>query len=250
MFIPQSNHVMQVSVDGRFDGQQILNVYHYKYSSPDTGPTAGTSTVFLQNFRTAFRALLAARFYPGYSVMRYWLRSIHAVAVSNPVPPVKWRPVYHPDMLDWLDGVVAPGSDQGGQPVLSRYLPSFVALRVLKNPEHRRVGYLSRNYNRYGPMETVDLDLDLADNDLWSTDTLTNWTTSLSAFTDAAILDQPAGNGWDQAVFSASYHGNVGQPAGSTITKAAEKVTSVSVMQFAGSQVSRRYKPRGGFQGS
>lgn len=250
MFIPQSNHILQVTVDARVDAQQLLNVYHYKFSAPDTGPTGGSSVTFLQNFRTAFRVLLAARMYPAFEVERYWLRSIYDVAVSDPGPPIKYRPVFHPDMLDWLDGTHGVGEDLGGQVSPSGYLPTYVAMRALKNPENRRVGYLSRNYNRYAPFAQADLDADNADHDRWDAAVVGEWSTSLNTFADAAILDQPAGNGWDQAVFSASYHGKVGKPLGASITKAAEPVTSVTVMTFAGTQVSRRYRPRGGFQGS
>lgn len=250
MFIPTSNHILQVTVDGRHGGQQILNVYHYKYSSPDTGPTGGSSATFLTNFRTAFRAFLSARMYELYTVNRYWLRSIYDVATSVVGPPAKYRPVYHPDMLDVLDGVQSAGNDIGGLIATGPYCPSHVAMRVLKNPANLRVGYMSRNYNRYGPLDTAILDGDEADHDLWSTTAVTNWTNTLNTFTNLAIFDQVGGNGWDQCVFSASYHGKVGKPLGSTITKAAELATGVTVMQYAGSQVSRRYRPRGGFQGS
>lgn len=250
MFIPQSNHVLQLTVDARVDGQQVLNVFHYKHSSPDTGPTGGSSATFLTNFRTIFRTLIDARLYPAYAIQRYWLRSIYDVAFVNPPAPGSYRPVYHPDMLDFLDGVPGDNNDQGGLAEPAGYLPTYVCLRTLKNPEHRRVGYLSRNYNRFGPFARADLDADPADHDLWSTDLVTAWTTAINTFADAAVLDQVAGNGWDMAVFSAQYHGKVGKPLGASITKAAEKVTSVTVMQYAGTQVSRRYRPRGGFQGS
>lgn len=250
MFIPQSNHVLQVTVDGRVDGQQLLNVFHYKYSSPDTGPTGGASNTFLTNFRTAYRVLMDARMYAAYSVERYWIRSIYDVAVSDAGPPPKYRPLYHPDMLDFLDGVPGDGNDQGGLADPSPYLPTYVSLRVLKNPENRRVGYLSRNYNRFGPFAGADLDADPTDHDLWTPGFVTNWTTAFGTFADAAIFDQVGGNGWDMACFSAQYHGLVGKPLASSITKAAEKVGSITIMQYAGSQISRRYKPRGGFQGS
>jgi len=239
---------MQLVVDARMFSQQIVNVYYFKYSVPGSGLTAGSSTLFLTNFRATYRTNVLPLLVNTLTVSRYWLRSVHDVILKGPVGDQNWEGVYDPTRLDFLDGA---GPDVGGvAPGATGVLPASNAMRVRKDPTDRRVGYFNRSYNRYAPLNVNELDADVADHDRWTAPTVNAWTLALNVFHQGAVFDQAGGNGWNHAVFSATYHGRVSKPAGLGLVEAASVVASASISPYVGTQVSRRYQPDGSFRGA
>lgn len=248
MFEPDAATILQVTVDGRVSGQQIINTFYYRFAA-DTGTgTGGSSVTFLTNFIIAYRLSIITNMYDLYSVHRYWVRGINGVA-QKLGPPVTYEPVFHPDMLDWRAGTssdqgdLTPGAGVG-------YLPINAVLRVLKAPENPKRRYFNRNYNRFSPFTTSDLDTDVADHDKWKPALITAWNTAFTTFATANILDQAAGNGWDFGIFSPAYWWAVQRPIPKGVWYGFQKVTAPSAEDYVGTQVTRRYSPSGAYRGS
>lgn len=238
---------MHVTIDSRVDGQQFINNFYYKYSTPETGVTGGRSDTFLTNFRNAFRQRMIPLLCNRFSVSKYWVRSIVGDILVDAGPPAKFRAKYDPDRLDFLEG--AAGDVGAIVPDAGGLLPMHCAYRVIKNPGQKFVGYHSRCYNRFGPVLASDMELGASNHDLFDDVRKGVWDAAVTLFCDDAIFDQVGGNGWDMCSFSIQYFGRVAKPAGASITKAAVAISNAKLQPYVGSQVTRRYHPIGGFEG-
>ena len=210
-FVPDSNKVLEVTVEGAAYTEQFINRYYFRFSDPDSGPTGGTSTLFLTNFKTAYTTHVLNVMYDVFSVTRYWVRSIVNASQIVGVTPPKFKPVYTRAEMDWKNGGV---TDVGGETLAvdASYLPAGNALRLLKIPQTKYIGFFNKSYNRYGPFTTSELAVTSALHDRWDSTFATAFQTALDTFHATAILDQAAGNGWYHCVWSLQYYGLISMP--------------------------------------
>jgi len=232
-----------VTVEGRYDNQQIVNYFYYRFANPVAGGTGGNSATFIVNFRASFRANMLSWMYSAYHVRRYWVREIMDVAVADPGPPTRFRNIYNPDGLDYVDGDVALDDGDVALPGGSFYLPAHEALRVFKRPTNSKVGYFKSSYNRFSPQ--VDTNLDPVNRERFLPAYLTSIQDDLAAFAIDAILDQAGGNGWQLAVWSAPFFSRVVKPAGGPLWQGSQLVFTYIAAPYVGTQVSRRFSPGG-----
>jgi hypothetical protein len=135
-------NVGQLTIFGRSQGQQILNVFHYRRVDPAAPPISDTdlpNVVF--DIRENWRALIAATFHDSYSVESYTWRTLTGT-IANPSPPP-------PSIFTEDFQFVQPGGllDVGG--VGGPALPTFDALGVQKLSN--RAGRNFRGSARFGP---------------------------------------------------------------------------------------------------
>lgn len=247
-FIPDANQVLEVTVEGSAYTEQFINKYYFVFSDPDSGPTGGTSTTFLNNFKAAFTTHVLNVMYDVYSVTRYWLRSIVNATQIIPSSPARFKPVYAINKLDWKNGGV---TDIGGEALAvdAAYLPAGNALRLLKIPTTKTIGFFNKSYNRYGPFTSAQLQATLAGHDKWDTTFATAFQTALDTFHATAILDQVAGNGWYHCIWSTQYYGLKCLPTLLNTPCGVQRIANTSVEPYVGTQATRRFNPRVGFRG-
>lgn len=238
--------VQEVTVEATYFGQQIIQRHYYRYSDP-LAPLPGTSTAFLLDFRTAFRANIIPVMFTDYIVSRYVLRQVRDASMILPGPPSTWRTLYSTA----YDILVGAAGDIGLLPVGVGldYLPNANAMRIKKNPATPWRGFFKASYVRTAPHNNGQLDPDEADHDRWSPATITTYTDAWTLMVTAGIQGEVGGNGWLMGIWSAPFFGRISKPAGLAPFSAVEPISSATCRPYVGTQITRRYKPLGGFRG-
>lgn len=243
MYLPHLDRSQHVTVEAVVNGQQIINTFWLVHSQGG-GPGDGSSTALLQSFRTAYR-LLMARFYNVYAVFSYTMKEVEDV-LNTTFPPERpyWVPVYNVRALEILPGEAL---DAGQLPTVGvDLLPAHEALRVKKIPTHPRVGYFKAAYNRFCPFNEGDYGEVW---EKWNAGFLNTIQTALTTFNATQFQDAGTSPVWRHGIFSAKLHGAVGKPAGLNIYQAATWVNEYKANGWVGTQISRRFRPSGKFQG-
>lgn len=240
-----TTRVVEITVDGRIDGQQIINKFYYRPQSPGIGgATAGN---LLTNFRTAFRANMLNWMYNWFTIYRYTLREIADVRqVVPPVGPKRYVNVYSVDGYAILVGLVA---DKGALATpLDDRLPSHEAYRCFKAPSGRAFKFFKGNYNRFASFTVNEKDLTP---EKWTAAFLAASNPSMSVFNltsiSAGVGVTPA---YQHAVFSGGYYYTVVRPGvGGFIYQAATGIDAYIGDVYIGTQTTRRFTPAGSFTG-
>lgn len=251
-FQPVGKGVLEVTVDARAFGQQLLNTFYYRYNGSELGPVPGSSSIFMSNFIEDFRAIILPQMYAAYTVHRYWLRTIIGIVVSDPGPPNVYRKLYEPTLFDYVDGA---GADVGAKALAvgDAYLPMANCARVLKKPNNPTLRYFNKNYNRWSPFTSAELDTDSADHDRWTAAFVTAFEGAMDNFVDEVMfsVDPDAGSGWSHCLFSVPYMVYLTPDTPGIVPRDAAVLSeSTAVQPFVGMQNSRRYSPTGRYRGS
>ncbi len=238
-----------VTVNGRLAGQQIINRFWYRYVGPQPDPDFEVSSVFLTQFRTAFRAQILASYYSTYTVLSYEVKECDGVLITSPGPPAKYRAQFDVNKLDLLLGA---GPDVGAlAPGAGTLCPAHEALRIKLLPTSRALGYQKGNYLRVaaGFPDTLK---DPADREKWTAGTVTTYSGAFGGFVATAIsgVAVPAGSGWKPSCFSVPLLGRMsGAPAFWKPYQAATLAINAAANLYIGTQTTRRWTPTGTFRG-
>ena len=242
-YVPNRLKVQHIVVQAIVNGQEIINNFYVVNTQP-VAASDGNSLTLLTAWRAAYRLLLG-QFFDVYDVATYWMREVSdAVLVAG--PPPRWETVYDVNKVEVLTGV--PTLDEGQVVSLNvQLLPAHEALRVRKIPDVRRIGYFRAAYNRFCPWaESQQGDRW----ERWNIQFLADIQPAMTIFNDSVLVDGGTGStSWRAAVWSATLFGRVVKPAGGPIHSAASTVAAYLVNSYVGTQVSRRFKPSGIFQG-
>jgi len=246
MFAPKAGTVLQVTVQADVAGQSIVNYFYFKFSNPGPAVTGGDSQTFLNNFRTLYRAEILTFLLDVYFVRRYWVREIIDVVEKVNQRGTRLQNVYNPTGLDYLNGSAA--DDNGTiSPLTTPLLPLHECVRCYKRPENPRIGFFKSAYNRFAPW--LHTNLHTTQPEQWAAATVTQVQGHLTAFLAESVLDQPAGNGWNHAIWSPVYFFKWIKPLSGQPAAAAERVVQFIASSFVGTQTSRRYSPVGLIEG-
>jgi len=243
-YTPILNNPQYVVVEAVVNGQQIINTFWLVHGQGGLAAD-GSSTLLLQSFRTAYRLLLA-RFYNVYAVVKYSIREAESV-LNTTFPPEEpfWITVWNPFKYDELVAILP--QDQGQIASVGQDLmPAHEALRVRKIPSPRRVGYFKAGYNRFCPWAEADA------NTVWekfNDDFVTLMQGVMTTFNATPFDGGGANPVWRHGLFSPTLHGRVSVPLGMSIYQSCTFVGEYKVIPWVGTQVSRRFKSTGRFQG-
>jgi hypothetical protein len=142
------NQLLEVTVLGRAQGQEILNVFHYRSANPATYPPAGEDlNEFSDNFLGTWRTNILTLVSSTYNVEIYRFRSLISTVEIAPGDPPDRR-VVQGDALD-VPGTVTDVGTRGGD-----VLPTFAALGVRKATD--RAGRRYRGSFRLSPLTEAD----------------------------------------------------------------------------------------------
>lgn len=139
--------ILEIIVNGKASGQDIVNVFHYRKVIPGGGDIADTAfpdwaAAFATNWRTQVCVYLSNT----YSVARYRLRTLQGVeAVPVPPPPKRIEIGTTYDLV----GLPADSGALGGE-----VLPTFCAIGVRKITD--RSGRSFRGGYRIGPFPEAE----------------------------------------------------------------------------------------------
>jgi len=235
---------LEITVDGRIDGQQIVNKFWY-FSTVAGTPGINTASNVLFNFRAAFRSWILPFQYDYYTVFKYVLREIADVLkVGTPPAPTRYKPVYSTNGFGILAGTV---TDTGQLPagVIHR-LPAHECLRAFKQPSGKAFKFFKSNYNRFAAYTVVEKDA-LAEK--WTAGARTNWQT-LTGFNVTSISGNAHGGVaqlYQHCVFSGGYWYNVIKPF--DLWLACSGIDAFIPDAYVGTQTTRRYTPAGSISG-
>jgi len=245
-FALNDDKVLEVTVEAQWYSQFLITRFQYQYSDP-TAPLAGNSATFLTNFRTAFRTHIIPICFTDYIVTRYRVDMIMDVVQVAAGPPATFRPVYN-NVFDYLTGAAG---DVGTRAIAAGadVLPAANCMRIKKNVQVPTRGFYKAGYVRMGGQGTEDLDPDAPEHDRWSNAIIASRTTTWSDFAAESPLGEVGGNGWNMTVWSANFFGRVIKPFAGEVYLAGNEIQSMTCMPFVGTQITRRYKPAGGFSG-
>lgn len=235
---------IEITVDGRIDGQMIVNKYWMMSESPGVGVTDGA--LLALNWIDLYRARILINMYNWFSVFRYTFREISGAILADPGPPPRYRTLYTISGIAVVAGVV--GTDVGANPLPGggTKLPAHEALRVFKTPVERRLKYFKGNYNRYAGF-TLSEKSPTAE--LWSAAALGAFDVNFAFFNSAHIAGNVTSTvTWRHAVWSPQYF--------STLVPVPQANNGALFVQsyrsdiYVGTQTSRRYSPSGQFKGA
>jgi len=217
-------NVGQLTIFGRSQGQQILNVFHYRRVDPAAPPITDNdlpNVVF--DIRDNWRALIDATFSNTYSVESYtWRTLVGTIANPSPPPPT----IFTEDFQ-----FVQPGGalDVGGLPGAA--LPTFAALGVQKLSN--RAGRNYRGSARFGPHLEAD-----TTNNSWTSVFITTVDPLVSTlFTD--VYTDGFGGTVEMCIFSRTL-ALAAPPPFTLLRDLTAKVIGSKLNGFVSSQVSRK----------
>ncbi len=130
-----ASQVIQVSVSGQVDAQQVLNVFHYRLAVIGGGDT-------LNDFETGFTSNWLANVMPQLSI-GYKLFRIRMIQITGRTSNAIGAKLEYGGYAESL-AAGTPGTVSGD------YLPSTNTMTVAK--VNGRVGKLNRGYTRFGPV--------------------------------------------------------------------------------------------------
>lgn len=219
------NQLVEITVAGRCQGQEILNVFHYRTANPATFPPAGALINFLASpFRELWRNNILPRLGDLYLVEVYRLRSLVSTVQTSPGPP----PVRNVVQMDAFD-LPGTGLDVGAK--AGDILPTFNAVACRKVSD--RAGRRYRGGSRFSPITEADQ----GNNNLIMAEVLAWQVASFNLFTtpiESGLLEV-----FEMAVFSATSALEPAPPE-TNLRQYTAKVTGSVVNPMVSSQVSRK----------
>lgn len=233
-------HPVEITVDARMGGQQIINKWWYRCASTPGG--GGDSGFLLANFRDLYRLNVLTLLYSDYQIVQYVCREIESATLSAGAVPNRYRNVYRVDGLDTLAGVTTTDAGQNALGVGELRLPAHEAARVFRRPTARVLRYWRGNYERFTSLTTAEKD---ATREIWKAATVTAWNAALAAFNVTIAANAGGTILWQPVVWSPQYFGAVLKLPGLPILNATASVDTMTLVPYVGTQVSRRYSPSG-----
>jgi len=243
------SNVQVVTVQGMLEGQQIINRYYYAYAGVLPDPDADMSNVFLTNFITAYRANILPVAWDDYTVFRYSMVEINGVKF-NAGPPIRYQNIIDPSKFQQIFGVVA---DKGGIASAGLVkLPAHEAMRLLFTLSSRVPKRFRANYVRLSlgfPTSAL-----AATQEQWTAGVIASVTAAYLGFLGTLItgVAAPVGSRWGLVAWSAPFwYENIRPlvPPANVLQAATRSITGAIVEPFVGTQITRRFKPLGGFRG-
>lgn len=224
--------VLEFTVDGRADSQQVTNVLHFRVNSALVPPT--TNVTLIAALVALWRINILPLLNENFAVANYLMKKIASVTAGVPTPN---QP--HPFTLAFEWEIAQPGAaaDVGGTAGAS--LPTFVTASVRK-----LTGFGGRYWRggiRFGTINEADT---LAGGNQLTGAAKTAW----EAASQQVLRNNPPGGLPDyvtSVVFSGTYAA-WGPAAPYTVIESTADVLDRSVNQRVGSLVSRRFRATGG----
>lgn len=257
-YSPHRHSVQEIKVDARVDNQQFLTTFHLmNANSGAAAGEAGSSQVLLESFRLNYQNHILPILSTSYQVVSYFMAEIIDAALGGEVPVPVTRPrktvvFYNAAKRDVITGV-DPGDK--GQAVTVNRLPAHEVVRVFKKPSSLARGYFSGNYHRIGPWGEADHSD--TEPEKWAPATVAAVNVAFESFRIAPLLDGGAApdNAWALAVFSARFIAMTLPVVPDPLTApprarlGAKQITAYGADLYVGTQISRRFTPKGFISG-
>jgi hypothetical protein len=220
-----ATEVLEMTVKAKAEGQDVLNIVHYRAVDPLTFiPNELDILVYLNQFALLWRSTALPLVHTSYTVISY-VAQVLVGTVVNPTPP----PPNQIAVGDQRIRVGIPAEDTGLQG--SNPLPTFVAVGVRKFSD--RAGRSFRGGLRVGPLGELQVD-----GNALSPAQIIAWAAAWTTFKDALLETAPT-NTLEASVFSPSRALAAPVPNLNLRSDTAKWVASL-INSFATSQVSRK----------